>query len=212
MIALEERMDALKEKSKIAAISDRRDVRVEAMVARLGRGRKLTTPCTWPGGTLAFDLWVLTQAERDECEASAILEVKNRGIDINTRSPVVLETIYIATAIHVIAAAMRDRETGQRVFATAKMLAEVATDDEIEKLTEMYKEHRVANDPNIHGLSDAEVAAIEDAIKKKDLIRLSSIASEMPKPSLLTLAMLLAASLTGKSSSTSFEPPSPGSD
>ena len=205
-------MDALKEKSKIAAISDRRDVRVEAMVARLGRGRKLTTPCTWPGGTLDFDLWVLTQAERDECEASAILEVKNRGIDINTRSPVVLETIYIATAIHVIAAAMRDRETGQRVFATAKMLAEVATDDEIEKLTEMYKEHRVANDPNIHGLSDAEVAAIEDAIKKKDLIRLSSIASEMPKPSLLTLAMLLAASLTGKSSSTSFEPPSPGSD
>lgn len=185
---------------------------VAAKVARLGRGRDLKTRCTWPGGTLEFDLWVLTQSERNEAEADAARALEARGLDVAAAtSPLVLESIMVEKTVHVLAAAMRD-EAGERLFADAAELAEVATDDEVDKLTEMYARHRSRNDPGLGAMSEAELAAVEECIKKKDLIRLSDIASSMPKASLHTLVAMLAISLTGRSSSTFISPALPSTE
>jgi hypothetical protein len=184
---------------------------VAAKVARLGRGRDLKTRCTWPGGTLEFDLWVLTQAERNEAEAEAARALEARGLEVSSQSPLVLEAIMVEKTVHVLSAAMRD-EAGDRLFVDAVELAEAATDDEIDKLTEMYARHRSRNDPGLGAMSEAELAEIEDCLKKKDLIRLSGIASSMPKASLHTLVAMLAISLTGRSLNTSTSPAPPSTE
>lgn len=173
---------------------------IEAKIARLGRGREARTRCTWPGGALEFELSVLTQAERSQAEADALRVLSQRGIDLASQSRTVAEAITVETAVHILAAAMRDLD-GARLFVDAAELSDVATDDEIEKLAELYARHRNSSDPNLDALSPAELAEIDEALKKKDLIRFSSIASAMPKDSLLTLVAMLAISLIGRSMS-----------
>lgn len=185
---------------------------IEAKIARLGRGRDLKTRCTWPGGALEFDLYVLTQSERSIAEADARQALRAAGLDIAGNSPAVLEAVMVERTVHLLAAAMRDPQTGEPLFASADELAEVATDDEIEKLAELYASHRVATDPSLDALSSEELAEIDECLKKKDPIRLSNIVSHMPPTSLRILVGMLAISLIGKSMSIAPSPPSSGSD
>lgn len=181
---------------------------VEAKIARLGRGRDLKTRCVWPGGTLEFDMSVLTQSERTECEAEARAAIVARGLDVSSTSPPIVEAVLVEKAVHVLAAAMRDA-SGGRLFADATELADVATDDEIEQLIGMYGRHRSATDPSIDALSAEELAEIDDCLKKKDVIRLSDIVSRMRPASLPTLVAMLAISLIGKSTSMQASSESP---
>lgn len=180
-----------------------------AIMERLGRGRDLRHRMTWPGGTMELELQVLTRGETASALAAALVACAARGISESATSPRSIEARVDEELTQILAIAIREPETHERVFKSADELAAVATDDELVTLFGAYSDHRHAVDPDPEEMPAEDFAALEDAIKKKDERLLSDIVFGMPRPWLRTSALRLATSLMGSSTSTSGSSASP---
>lgn len=186
----------------------RRPADVAGIAARLGRGKSLRMDAVWPGGTLPIQLQILTASERAQSVAAAHAALKFRGIEVDggKLDPLTVETVAVEVAHQVVARAVLDAETGAPLFASAAELGAAATEDEIEALFNLYSDHRQNVDPAPGDLTDEEFRALDEAVKKKDVTRVSDIARSMPRRSLLTTVVRLASSLMDNSTSTPDSP------
>jgi hypothetical protein len=183
-----------------APLQKERAAELVAMAERVGRGKNLRTTTTWPGGTVAIEIEVLSSIELDEAIVAASLKVadlygKNDGVGVQE----VMQSTERHKMIQIVWRALKEPGSPDRVFKTADDLGRLATDDEIFALFMAYCAHKTSVDPEFSGLTKQEIDAIEAAIKKKDAIQLRLIASGSPRESLLTLVDLLVKSLTERS-------------
>ena len=178
------------------------DRKLEGLAARLAHGRNLRHRTTWPGTDVAIAIAVLTQRERSESMAAAIVEIRRRGMDDGKPAPEHVEPAAVEHIVQILARAIRDPDTDARVFADAADLADVATEDEIAVLFTAYGEFRREVDPELTELPADEWQSFMLAVKKKELHRWSAIAFGWPRSWLLTSVDRLATSLTSNSPST----------
>lgn len=180
----------------------------DGLAARLVHGRNLRRRVSWPGTAVELDLAVLSQSERSQAMAAAIVELRRRGIDDGKPQPEHVEPAAVEHIVQILSFALRDPEGGARVFANGTDLADAATEDEIAVLWRDYSEFRREVDPDASELPEPEWRAFIEAVKKKEAVRWSAIASGWPRSWLLTSVDRLANSLTSNSSSTdSFTEP-----
>lgn len=184
------------------------------LLARLSHGRNLRRHTAWPGTEVAIDLAILTQKQRSEATAAAIIELRARGIDDGKPAPDHIEAATVEHIVQILARAIRDPETGAPVFASGAELAEAATEDEVAMLFGLYSDFRGEVDPEGTDLSEAEWTAFVVAVKKKEQTRWNAIAYSWPRTWLLSSVDRLAISLSSNSWSTDSvgEPPTPSED
>lgn len=179
------------------------------LLERIGRGRDLRHRTTWPGGSLELELQVLTRGETAAAHAAAFSACAARGLDHKDMSARAVEARVDEEMVQILAAAIRDPATHERLFRTADELSGVATDDELVALFNAYADHRHSVDPDPELMPESEFAAFEDALKKKDVNRLSAIVSGMPRHWLRSSVLRLATSPTPSSTSIFDSQPSP---
>ena len=196
-------MDRFKELERIVGQEPMSEA--DSKAARLGRGKSLRKPFTWPGGQLGLVLVVLTSLERDDSRAAAFERVKQRKLDPTKLDATTIELVATESVCQMLARAVLDPTTGEPYFSSAEEMRAIATDDEIDALFNLYSDHKRSVDPDIRTISDEEFREIDEAIKKKDVTRLSDIASGLPRRSLLSMVDQLANSLTASSGTTSDE-------
>lgn len=152
---------------------------------------------------LAFKFGILTRAAVQDLRAEAEAQLKKKGIDTN--SVLNADAMEEEIATQVLARVMRDAERPKvRSFAIdADDVRDNISPEVGAELFNQWNEFRVSQDPWPEELGSAELAAIEDAIKKKDRIRLRSIGSAALANFLLITGSQLETSPTGKSESSS---------
>lgn len=213
--------NGMKARDRIAQITGKRDParaelgrlreerKAEGLAARLAHGRNLRRRITWPGTAVELDLAVLTQRQRSEAMAEAIVELRKRGIDDGKPAPEHLEPAAVEHVVQILARAIRDPDTGAQVFASGTELADAATEDEVGLLFTAYSEFRQEVDPDAEELPAAEWDEFLLAVKKKELDLSNAIASAWRRSWLLSSVGRLASSLTESSWNTPFDGESP---
>lgn len=177
--------------------------RVAELVGRLGRGKDLRKPITWPGGSWSLELEVLSAGQRKEADAAAASLMRTRyAPDDQTLVADLVEAKGYERLVQYVWRALIDPETDGRAFETPDELDSIATEAELLALWDAYCEHRDSIDPDPESLGDETFEALVVAIKKKDQSLWSRIASGLPRSSLLILVDRLASSWTDSSSST----------
>lgn len=178
-----------------------RDERIASLVASLGRARPLDLETTWPGGTLAIRLRILSSAERLAARQAAQAWVAADAARVREHASRVMTECLIR--------AILDPATGRPLFEASDELLAVATDDELASVYRKYADHRSMVDPDVDSLTPEELGELEEAIKKKDPTALNAIASSMPRRSLLFTVARLASCLSDNSSTTTSSSPEP---
>lgn len=182
---------------------------VEAMVARLERGREIWRDYIWPGGSLVVRMRVLTTGELQEAEAAAFARMAKLGLEIQGLT---LDTLAAEKVTQVLMRACGDPAApveGRRgrwhpMFRTADVMRDATTSDERAAMWANYEELRVTVDPSpLTELDEDAVADIDEALKKRSLPLLASIGSWRLASYLLTTVYRPSSSPTHRSSSSS---------
>lgn len=210
MNAREQIVATVAAKREAARLKDERQS--DGVIARFAHGRSLRRQTSWPGAGVPIAIAVLTQRERSEAMAAAIVELRARGIDDGKPAPEHVEPAAVEHIVQILARAVRDPASDQRIFASGQELSEAATEDEIAALFAEYSDFRQSVDPAMAEVSPAEWARFEQAVKKKEAVTWSVIASAWPRSWLLTTVDRLAISLISNSPSTSSDGESPTLD
>jgi hypothetical protein len=185
------------------------DKRVHEMVETLAAG-ELGKPIAIRYGAVEVQarMVVVSAADGWEAAAAAWRKLEAAGLRGSPEESLLYDRCEL---VELTARAIRDPETGARVFSSGDELAETLPDPVLVKLTREYTDLV----EQIDQAGADEIAALVDALKKKEWMRLRSIAPTLPRDSLDTLVSLLLDCLAGRSSGTgsypgSFPSSSPG--
>lgn len=178
------------------------DAKAARIAASLGRKREAFVDVAWPGGSRVVRIEILSSPEMADAVASAADRLAQKFGDRKASALDALELRKRAQMTEIVARAVKDPETGDRLFDSVDTL-ELArvTDDEVGSLWMQYDALEQEIDPDPSKVEPEVLAAFVDAAKKKDAVTLRRIASDSPITSLPTLVEQLVICLTGKSSS-----------
>lgn len=184
------------------AMAAKDKAKMQEVAASLGRGKSLRKAFTWPGGTAKLELRVLADSENRGANRRALAavqhEMANSAIPRNEAD----EALEAAKARQILAKACMVPETDKPFFDSADELGDIATTGELQAVYVMYLQHCDMVDPALEDLSEEQLDVIDEAIKKKATASLKSIASDLPRSSLLILVNRLCDSLTDSSTNT----------
>lgn len=175
-------------------------IKAQELIARLGRRQPREARMTWPGGTLPIILRVPTVHETQIAKARASAAVNERMKDASAIS--IHEATGFEEVVQILAIAVIDPDTCGPLFPSANQLALAATEGEITALFAELGDLRERTEPDLDEADESLVAAFLEAVKKKDETSSKTIASDMPRASLLSLVGRLSSSMLQSSSIT----------
>lgn len=154
----------------------------------------------WPGHPdIRLKIASLTCSQVLECRGAAEAELKRHGIADTALNADAKEE---ETATQVLGRVLRDADDPRRPFTeTIDELRDNMSPDQRAELFERWNDHRLATDPAPSELGQELLAAVDEAIKKKDRKLLRSFGSAVLASFLLTTAAQPSISPTGKSES-----------
>ena len=180
------------------------------LAERIRAARTLARAIRWPGTDIDIGLRVLSRSRLVEAQAAAVAGLKARGIDESKIAHA--EMVGAEYSVQILARALYESTAPDALllFATAADFDETATADELHALLDEYHDLRRSVDPELEELPAELWNEFLEAVKKKDETRSKRIASDMPRPWLLSLVGRLSSSLasTLPSTDSSSEPPS----
>lgn len=184
------------------AVSELEKARLQAIAAKLGRSKDLSCKFVWPGGSAEIELRLLSVNDVRSAEADALEEVQQQIGDNHIPRNEAAEALAICKAKHLVARACFVPGTDERFFESASELGSIATEDELYSVYRMYEDHKSESDPDLAALSESQLDMIDGFIKKKASTSLKSIASDLPRSSLLIMVNRLLDCLQDKSTNT----------
>lgn len=188
---------------------------VDAMIARMRRGRAQWRDVRWPGGQLMVRLQVLSSTDTQLALAAAIHRFDELEIPVNG---ITIEELAAEKVTQILARACRDPEKVDPrradhwlpTFRNADILREVTSVDERAAIWVDYQELRASTDPAVdHELDEDALADIDEALKKNSLPLLASVGSWQLGLYLLRTVYRSTSSPTDRSTSSSESEPSP---
>ena len=149
-----------------------------------------------------MELRVLSVDEIRVSDAEALVEVQEQLGDSSVPRNISLSMLQTAQAKHAMARACMVVGQDEKFFDSPMELGAVSSEYELFAVFKQYQAHVEEVDPDIEALNDEQLEIVVEAVKKKDATLLKSIASDLPRSSLLTLVDLLATSLEDSSTNT----------
>jgi hypothetical protein len=146
-----------------------------AMLEKLRKGVKNERLINFPGSDTPMLLVPLYCSQQDAALAFAYEHYKKLGIEVNAMNSL---DFYAEINLQGLALALRDADDREKkLFDSADELRSLITHEERVALIEEYLALIAECNPRPESLSSEEYSEIESHIKKKDLSRLSGIAS-----------------------------------
>lgn len=162
--------------------------RAEQRVSKLGELELV--PITVPRTSTSALMRICTRRETSAARAGARAALKDKGFSIEgggVASLGALEEWNYEFGLRILAAAVRDPKHPERALAALEEWEEHCDEDQIAALMRLYDDHRARVDPLADtSLTDAELAAIVDAAKKKDADLLMEFGSRKLSSFILT--------------------------
>jgi hypothetical protein len=183
-------------------VTEEKKAKLRKVAENLGRKVALSMPIVWPGGSAEMELRVLPFDVAQKASSKALAEVQLMVGDNFIPRNEAGEALAAARAKHIVARACFVPETEELFFDSPDELGSIATEMEIYAVYKRYEDHKEDTDPDLHELSEEDLNIIDGAIKKKAGTSLRSIASDLPKSSLLILVSRLVDALMEPSTST----------
>lgn len=173
-------------------------------LSRLAQLRKSDpmTEAYWPrpGENIPMKIRSLSDTEVVECHARALAYFQEKAIDLERFGQLVVDAFEDEVTTQILYLACRDPEdTRNSIAEDVADLRDNTTPDERFFVVQLYRSHRASVDPTLRQLTEEQMGEIVDAIKKRDVRRLSGFASSVLANYMLTLANQPASSPTGKS-------------
>jgi hypothetical protein len=154
----------------------RTEARAVSRLAQMRRGKRELKDARWPGLDAPLKLRVLTTAEVQECHAAAHVRFDQLKMPLGTL--LTAQPYEDELAIQLLHRACRNAEDAELPFAIdADDLRENSTVDERDIVVQMYQDLADEVNPAPDTMDAAELAVIEDAVKKKDRSRLLAFGS-----------------------------------
>lgn len=161
------------------------EAKAETTLAAWRRGITKYTDFTWPNSELKGKLRVMTRAETQECIAGAVKRFTE--LEMNAESMRFAPEFEEENLVQLLFRACRNADDPSLPFASSvEDLRENTTVREQEEVYDLICDSIEATEPNIHALSDDELQAVRDAIKKKASGELRAFGSRKLTAYLLT--------------------------
>jgi len=147
------------------------------MLGRLRKGTQNESIITWPGTEAQLVMVPLNCDELQDAYAEANERFKQLGLEITLYTA---DDFYSELAMQILVRAMRcieDETRKSRLFASGDELRGAITPDERTALNTAYIDLNDRCNPDPQKMSDELFRQIDEAVKKKDAIQLSSFGS-----------------------------------
>lgn len=146
-----------------------------SMLRKLREGKNLRRSATWPGSEERFWICVLTCDEIQDAQAAAAARWEELELAVTAYT---VDDFFSEISTQLLARAMRTEDDPEvPLFASADELRALITPDERTLLTTEYIENQTEANPDETTVGADVMEQIREAIKKKDVIRLSAFGS-----------------------------------
>jgi len=176
---------------------------VESSLGAVLAGARVYEPVTVPRVGVAGKVRLLTRGEERALDLELARWVAGAAVEERYLMIAGGLTVSSERAVRTLAVAIRQPGAGETPPLASLEDWDEADDGQLGELYRAYEDLRAALDPEAMELSPAEVAAIRDAVKKKDATLLLGFGSRRLSAWLCSTAGQLATSPTPRSPSTS---------
>lgn len=171
------------EKRRAELEAEEHAAEVDAMVARMERGRAQWRDVRWPGGKMMVRMRTLATGELQEAEAASYERFRDLKLELNGLT---LDTLAAEKVTQILWRACMDpnrpvegrAERWRPMYRTAAIMRDATKPDERALMWAEYEDLRIVVDPSPDTELDQETLAdIDEALKKRSLPLLACIGS-----------------------------------